>query len=80
MLLQTKTGFTKIYVIFYLFFCLYSTVHTVSALEPPLSAVQKDVLNSTITPAQGQLGHFKILEVFHSTAQNILNWQFTNVS
>lgn len=77
MLLQTKTVFTKSYVIF---LCLYSTVHTVSALEPPLSAVQKDVLNSTITPAQGQLEHFKILEVFHSTAQNTLNWQFSNVS
>ncbi len=61
-----------------LVFC--STVHTVSALEHPLSAVLKDVLNSTITPVRGQLGPFRISGVSRSSAQNMLNWPFTNVS
>lgn len=60
------------------FFC--STVHTVSALEHPLSAVLKDVLNFTITPVRGQLGPFRISGVSRSSAQNTLNWPFTNVS
>lgn len=55
-------------------------MHTVSALEHPLSAVLKDVLNSTITPVRGQLGPFRISGVFHFSAQNMLNWPFTNVS
>lgn len=60
-------------------FSLCSTVHTVSALEHPLSAVLKDVLNSTITPAQGQPGPFRISEVSRFSAQNTMNWLFTNV-
>lgn len=55
-------------------------MHTVSALEHPLSAVLKDVLNSIITPVRGQLGLFRISEVSHSYAQNTLNWPLTNVS
>lgn len=57
----------------------YSTVHTVSALEHPLSAVLKDVLNSTITPVQGQLGPFRISEVSRFSAPNTMNWLLTNV-
>lgn len=60
-------------------FSLCSTVHTVSALEHPLSAVLKDVVNSTITPVQGQLGPFRITEVSRFSAQNTMNWLFTNV-
>lgn len=63
-----------------LFLCFCSTVHTVSALEHPLSAVLKDVLNSTITLVRGQLGLIRISGVSHSSAQNTLNWPFTNVS
>ncbi|TNN26805.1 hypothetical protein EYF80_063058 [Liparis tanakae] len=55
-----------------------STVHTVSALEHPLSAVLKDVLNSTISPVRGQLGPFRISGASRSFAQNTLNWSFTN--
>lgn len=58
----------------------FSTVHTVSALEHPLSAVLKDVLNSTITPVQGQLGLFRISGASLCFAQNTLNWPTTNVS
>lgn len=61
-------------------FSLCSTVHTVSALEHPLSAVLKDVLNSTITPVRGQPGLFRILGVYRSSAQITLKWQFINVS
>lgn len=58
-------------------FC--STVHIVSALEHPLSAVLKDVLNSTITPVRGQLEPFRISGVSRFSAQNTLNRPFTNV-
>lgn len=77
-----RTFQTYLMIIFLsIFLCLSicSTVHTVSALEHPLSAVLKDVLNSTITPVRGQLGPFRISGVCHSSAQSTVNWPFTNV-